>query len=47
MDTQINLVITMPYVMERGKISHAIKKPCLLWERYAAKLLYQTEDEKL
>jgi hypothetical protein len=43
-DAQINLDITMPYVMEKGKISHAIKKHCLLCERYAARLLYQTED---
>lgn len=45
-DAQIDIVITMPYVMERGKVSHAIKKRYLLCERYAAKLLYQAEDEK-
>jgi hypothetical protein len=38
-DAQIHLVITMPYVMERGKVSHVIKKRYLLCERYAAKLL--------
>lgn len=37
---------TMPYVMHRGKISHAIHKGCSLFEGYAAKLVYQIEDEK-
>lgn len=45
-DAQIHLFITMPNVMERGEVSHVTKKRYLLCERYAAKLLYQTEDEK-
>jgi hypothetical protein len=42
----MGLIITIPYVMERGKVSHAIKKCCLLCEMYAANIVVQTKDGK-
>jgi hypothetical protein len=34
-DTQVDLAIRAPYLMERGKVSHAVKKGWPLFEKYA------------